>query len=85
MTIDEETFHGRCKPHVFIPTKAKLIYCMIPVLTVLVCQAIYVGKVGNQLQQYNSAPEIVKWLVAAAKLEIYLFLPTTKAWLDKKL
>ncbi|KAF2888567.1 hypothetical protein ILUMI_17606, partial [Ignelater luminosus] len=57
VVIDEEliTFHGRCKFRVFIPKNLEI--------------EPYVGKCENQPKGYNSGPEVVKRLVALAKIE----------------
>ncbi|KAF2892290.1 hypothetical protein ILUMI_13883 [Ignelater luminosus] len=76
VVIDEEliTFHGRCKFRVFIPTKPGKYGIEANVLCDsenYYCFAVepYAGKCENQPKGYNSGPEVVKRLVALAKIE----------------
>ncbi|KAF2892693.1 hypothetical protein ILUMI_13480, partial [Ignelater luminosus] len=76
VVIDEEliTFHGRCKFRVFIPTKPGKYGIEANVLCDsenYYCFAVepYAGKCENQPKGYNRGPEVVKRLVALAKIE----------------
>ncbi|KAF2896950.1 hypothetical protein ILUMI_09226, partial [Ignelater luminosus] len=76
VVIDEELiiFHGRCKFRVFIPTKPGKYGIEANVLCDsenYYCFAVepYAGKCENQPKGYNSGPEVVKRLVALAKIE----------------
>lgn len=102
VVIDEEliTFYGRCKFRLYIPTKlgkygieanmlcdSEAYYCF--------AAEPYAGKVINQPKDYNSGPEVVKRLVALAKLQNigrnitmarkFTAIPTTNALLGQNL
>lgn len=102
VVIDEEliTFHGRCKFRLYIPTKPGKYGIEANVLSdseSYYCFAAepYAGKVSNQPKDYNSGPEVVKRLVALAKLQNtgrnitmdrkFTAIPTANALLEQNL